>query len=73
METAWEKLIQRYADGKPICNCGQAYYEACSEGIDRNGQYRTDMLGCKHGCSSNQISAKEYIASKVIAETTPAA
>lgn len=73
METAWEKLIKVYADGRPVCNCGQAYYEACGEGIDRDGQYRTDMLSCKHGCSANQIHAKEYIAARVLADTNPAA
>ncbi len=64
----WKDLVVRYADGRPICNCGDAYYSPCGVGIDRTGKSRTDMLACKYGCSSNKITAKEEIAGKVIKE-----
>jgi len=66
--TDFERLIQRYADGKPICNCGQAYYTPCGVGIDGKGSRRTDMLTCAYGCSANQNDAKNYVAARVVAE-----
>lgn len=61
----WERLIDRYADGRPICNCRQAYYSPTGHGIV-NGVERTDILDCEYGCSANQISAKRYIATRVL-------
>jgi len=55
-EYHFEKLIQRYAGKRKICNCGQAYY-------DKSGN-------CPDGCSSNQITAKYYIAKKALREIT---
>ncbi len=68
MDSNWKKLIEKYADGRPICNCGCAYYTPCGHGIDRDGKRRTDMLVCAHGCSSNQITARDEIAGRVIAD-----
>lgn len=65
---ACNQLVQRYADGRPICNCGEAYYSPCGHGIDARGAHRTDMLACKYGCSANKISAKAYIASRMLAD-----
>lgn len=62
----FKKLIVKFADGRKICNCGEAYLSPCASGIDREGRNRTDMLACKDGCSVNQINAKEYIASRVV-------
>lgn len=62
----FEKLIERFAEGRQICNCRKAYYTPCGHGIDRDGSYSTTMNVCKHGCSSAQIEATEYIAKKVI-------
>jgi len=63
----FQKLIERYAKGKTICNCREAYYENCGEGhVD--GEYRTDIPICKHGCSANQIAAKEYVAAMALHE-----
>src|ERR1700691_4795579 len=53
-EEAFEKLIARYADGRHICNCRQAYY-------NKNGQ-------CEWGCSANQIFAKEEVGRRALAE-----
>lgn len=50
----WQELVKRYADGRKICNCGDAY--ADSQGM------------CQYGCSSNLISAKHEIAEKVLRE-----
>ena len=71
--TAWEALVERYADGRPLCNCRQAYYSPCGVGSAFNpatGKYenRTDLLVCKHGCQSNQIAAKNEIAEKIVEE-----
>ena len=68
MANEWEKLIERYADGKPICNCRQAYYTPCGHGIDANGNRRTDMPCCQYGCQANQYSVKDYIAQRVLKE-----
>jgi hypothetical protein len=65
-KSAWEQLIEMHADGRPICNCGEAYYSPCGVGIDKNGNHRTDMLTCQYGCSANLIEAKEYIAKRVL-------
>lgn len=66
-DTAWEELVKRYADGRTICNCGQAYATPCGHGIHK-GVERHDLLVCAGGCSGNQIAAKEEIAKRVIAE-----
>ncbi len=68
----WEKLVERYADGRPICNCGGAYYTPCGHGIDASGKERTDMVGCQYGCSANLIFAKEEIAARVLNELSNA-
>lgn len=69
--TDWEKLIERYAEGKTVCNCRQAYYKPCGEGlIVVSGQMvrKTDMLVCEHGCGATQINAREYVAKRVLAD-----
>ena len=57
-QTAWEKLIEIYADGRKICNCGKAYY---SEDKNHN-------LFCAYGCSANCEFAKEDIAKRVLSD-----
>ena len=49
-------LIKRYKKENKICNCELAY-------SDRDGS-------CKYGCSSNQLTAREYVAGEVIKELT---
>jgi hypothetical protein len=51
--TAWERLIEHFAEGQRLCNCRQAYYTS--------GGY------CAAGCQSNCYSVREYIAKRVIA------
>jgi hypothetical protein len=63
----WQKLVVKYADGRPICNCRDAYYTPCGVGYV-GSEKRTDMLVCEYGCSANQIRAKEEIADKIISE-----
>ena len=53
-EKHWQELVKRYADGRKICSCGEAY-------ADAQGR-------CPYGCSSNCISAKHEIAEKVLKE-----
>ena len=62
----WQTLIERYADGQPICNCGDAYYWPVGKSIDAEGNCRTDMLSCRYGCSANQLDARDYIAHRVV-------
>lgn len=67
----WNKLVERFADGRPICNCGHAYYAPVGTGsVLNNGIWknRTDLLVCQYGCSTNQLRAKEEIAKKLIKE-----
>lgn len=68
----WEQLIERYADGRPICNCRHAYYSKCGKGIivkeDGSLEKFTDGLACEYGCSANQIYARDYIAKRVLAD-----
>lgn len=73
MTTAFQKLIKRYAKGRQICNCGNAYYKNCGHGSSFDSKLgrwidRDDMPTCEHGCSANQISAKEYVAEEVLKE-----
>ena len=63
----WKELVKKYADGKPVCNCGDAYYTPCGIGIC-NGVERNDILICEHGCSANMYKAKEEIAKKILEE-----
>lgn len=66
--SACELLVEGYADGRPICNCGRAYYTPCGRGIDRDGTIRTDFLDCRNGCSANQLDTSNEIAERVIQE-----
>lgn len=47
-------LLKRYAEGRKLCNCQEAYY-------DEKGS-------CSGGCSANQIDAKYMIAKKALNE-----
>jgi len=67
---SFKKLIKHYANGSEICNCGEAYYTNCGKG-SVGGQDRDDLPTCKHGCSSNIITAKNYIAEMVLSEFDP--
>lgn len=73
MTDAWIQIIAANAEGRKVCNCGDAYYSPCGEGIDRQGRHRTDIDACDGGCSSNQIKAKHEIAAKFLAGTLVAA
>lgn len=52
---SFEKLVKVYAHGRPICNCGRAYYSVCS-----------GKLSCVGGCQSNQYNAADDIAGLVL-------
>ena len=68
----FKKLIIKYAEGRSICNCGEAYLANCGEAsiLDENGDWKKvkDYPVCQYGCSANQIIAKEYIAKRVLAD-----
>lgn len=47
----WHRIVMAYADGRRICNCGEAYY-------DKEGR-------CEHGCQANLLQCKYEIAKKL--------
>lgn len=49
-EEAFEGLVERFADGRKLCNCRHAYAMP-------NG-------GCYAGCSTNQLRAKHEVAAR---------
>ncbi len=53
-ELAWKVLIKHYANGRKICNCGNAY--------------RKEDGGCFGGCTTNEILAKLDISSRILKE-----
>ena len=61
----WKALIVRFAAGRQVCNCGEAYYTPCGEGIAASGQARKDLLVCQYGCSTNKLIAKYDIAERL--------
>lgn len=63
---AYKQLIEYFAKGREVCNCGEAYLSNTGEAII-NGERVYDYPICQHGCSSNQISAKREIGRKCIA------
>jgi len=64
---AWCRIIERFADGRQICNCGEAYLTPCGE-VWINSERMTDYPICQYGCDSAQYQAKLYIADRVEAE-----
>lgn len=66
---AFERLVARYANGRALCNCNQAYYTNSGRGWIPDGkgnwEERNDCPDCQHGCSSNQIRTKLEIAERV--------
>ena len=48
----WRELVRLYANGRKICNCGDAYAK-------EDGR-------CEYGCSAAQIFTREDIAKKVL-------
>ena len=61
---AFKALVERFAYGRHICNCEQAYY-ATGGAVWRDGHETHDGLHCKSGCSTNLINAKYEIAERV--------
>jgi len=72
MPGEWEKLVERYADGRSLCNCGNAYYSEGGEymiaGGPDHGKTFHNGKHCKYGCQANQYGVKDEIASRVLAE-----
>lgn len=68
-ESDWNNLVERFADGRQICNCGDAYYTPCGHGSVVNAVgvrvERTDLPICRYGCSTNQLFTKYEIAKRV--------
>ena len=63
---AFTKLLLRYADGRQLCNCNEAY-----EGLVKAyvvGKGYVMVPGCVHGCSTNKIDAKEEVAERLVGE-----
>lgn len=70
MNDSWRKIIKQYADGRKTCNCGDAYYSPVGEG-SIGGVPKTDMMVCAYGCSSAQLTARDYIADRILGVENP--
>lgn len=61
-------LMEKYAGGRAICNCGRAYYTEGGTywrtGPDGPTEHH-DGKFCEGGCQAAQIRAVEYIVSKM--------
>ena len=66
--TAFEKLIVRYQDDLKLCNCRQAYELECpGDGVcGLCLPHAKDHTYCLHGCSTNQLQAKEHVAKRML-------
>ena len=74
-ETAWKQLVERYADGRKPCNCGQAYYTRC---VGADARSKIPICGssrrhpphdyCAYGCSHTLGRAHQEIALRVVEE-----
>ena len=67
--TAWEQLVEKFADGRSLCNCRQAYYSPIGKGIsciDGHLIELHNMPVCKDGCSANMLRVKEEIAERCL-------
>jgi len=60
-QNAFQRLLHRYAEDKPICNCGNAYYSPCGKSWSQElGNHTT--WACQYGCLTNCLNAVGYIA-----------
>jgi hypothetical protein len=69
MRTDWQKLVKKFADGREVCNCGDAYYTNCGRGsVLKDGVWesRNDLPVCRYGCSVNQLNARDEIAGRLV-------
>lgn len=62
---AWHALVVRFANGRPLCNCRDAYYATDGKGY-RGGERVADLHHCKDGCSANILTTRDEIAQRVI-------
>lgn len=53
-DAAYHELVKLHANGRTVCNCGCAYYSPCGT--------------CEYGCSANQITARNEIATNILRE-----
>ena len=68
MTEALRFFIKRYAGDRQRCNCGDAWYKNCGEGIDETGKRRHDLPACEYGCEYNQRRAAEEIIAAALGE-----
>lgn len=69
MRTAWQELIEKHADGRPICNCRDAYYSLTGTAWRGTEKIEKHPI-CAGGCQTNWIEAKEYIAKRILGLAT---
>lgn len=57
----YQALVRRYSNGRPVCNCGDAY-----EGVAEfdGKKYRC----CPGGCSTNQLTTRDEVCRRVCEE-----
>jgi hypothetical protein len=61
----WKALVAHYADGRPICNCADAYYSKGGK-YWRDGVEYNDGLYCDGGCQANQFKAQNYVCKRIV-------
>lgn len=69
-EAHWRELIRRFANGRDICNCGNAYYANDGEywlaGDPAGSPPHQDGKHCKFGCQANILRARDELAEKLL-------
>jgi len=60
----WRQLVFDCANGRKVCNCGQAYATWHEDGCYVSGYSgECGHWACAHGCQSAQLYAREHVAS----------
>lgn len=68
-DAAWRALVERYADGRPICNCREAF-AVMVEAVGLDGEPVRVVKKCEDGCSAALIRAKHEIGRRALEEIT---
>ncbi len=59
-ESVQQRLVKQYANGRKICNCGEAWTLPIGRALGPDGWIENYDI-CPGGCFTNKSSAAEYI------------